>query len=182
MFMRHGFDGVSVDAIAETAGVAKATVYAKFKDKEGLLRAAIAAKCAQFLDAQTMEAAPGRTPRQALGDIARRFLALVTDPEALAMNDLMMAAGQSGPQMPQLFFDSAVMPTCRRLGAYLVAETARGRLHVADPEAASWRFLGMVKSQDHMRAMLGLPARPKAEVDRYIDTCVEAFLLTHAPR
>ncbi|MBY0421474.1 MAG: TetR/AcrR family transcriptional regulator C-terminal domain-containing protein, partial [Parvularculaceae bacterium] len=50
------------------------------------------------------------------------------------------------------------------------------------PEPAVWRFLGMVKSQEHMRAMLGLPARPKAEIDAYVETCVDAFLAVHAVR
>ncbi|MBY0421955.1 MAG: TetR/AcrR family transcriptional regulator, partial [Parvularculaceae bacterium] len=125
MFMQRGFDGASVDAIAEAAGVAKATVYARFKDKEGLLRAAIEGKCAEFLDAGLGEGGSTRSPREALGDFAHRFLDLVTDPDAIAMNALMMEAGKSGPQLPQLFFDSAVLPTCRKLAGYLEEETAR---------------------------------------------------------
>lgn len=179
MFLRHGFDGASVDAIADAAGVAKATVYARFRDKEGLLRVAIAEKCAQFVDHEDVEQAARRSLRATLTRFARQFLALVTDKDALAMHALMMEAGKSGPQMPQLFFDSAVTPTCRRLGVLLEAEAARGRLRFDDTGAAVWRFLGMVKAQDHMRAMLGLPMRPKAEIERYIDSCVEAFLAAH---
>lgn len=123
--------------------------------------------------------APQQSLRATLGHFARRFLALVTDPDALSMHALMMEAGKSGPQMPQLFFDSAVTPTCRRLGVVLEKEAAAGRLDIDEPEAAVWRFLGMVKSQDHMRAMLGLPARPRAAIDRYIDSCVDAFLAAH---
>lgn len=182
MFMRHGFDGASVDAIAEAAGVAKATVYARFGDKKGLLRAAIEAKCAEFLDAVTMEAAPGRTLRKGLTEIAHRFLALVTDEEALSMHALMMEAGKNGPEMPTLFFESAVLPTCRRLSGFLEAERERGRLVLDNPEAAAWRFLGMVKSQDHMRAMLGLPRRPQAEIDAFLASCVDAFLAAHEVR
>lgn len=180
--MQRGFDGASVDAIAEAAGVAKATVYARFKDKEGLMRAAIMAKCDEFLDAAHAEADSTRSPRQALREFAHRFIDLVTDPDAVAMHALMMDAGKSGPQLPALFFESAVLPTCRRLAAYLDAETARGRLSVKDSEAAVWRFLGMVKSQEHMRALLGLTSRPRADIDAYVETCVEAFLAVHAPR
>lgn len=39
LFREHGFDAVSVDAIAEAAEVAKGTVFAHFGDKAGLLAA-----------------------------------------------------------------------------------------------------------------------------------------------
>ncbi|MBG0810935.1 TetR/AcrR family transcriptional regulator [Methylosinus sp. H3A] len=39
LFTNQGIDGVTIARIAETAGVAAATVYALFKSKEGILRA-----------------------------------------------------------------------------------------------------------------------------------------------
>ncbi|WP_036289877.1 TetR/AcrR family transcriptional regulator [Methylosinus sp. PW1] len=39
LFTNQGIDGVTIVRIAETAGVAAATVYALFKSKEGILRA-----------------------------------------------------------------------------------------------------------------------------------------------
>lgn len=179
MFMDHGFDGASVDAIAEAAGVAKATVYARFKDKDGLLRAAIQSKCAEFLSATAFESKSDRPLRQNLTDFAHRFLALVTDKDALAMHALVMDAGKSGPEMPALFFETAVLPTCRLLSGYLDSERDRGRIAFDDGEDAAWRFLGMVKSEDHMRAMLGLPRRPQSEIDAYVASCVDAFLTAH---
>lgn len=182
MFLRHGFSRTSIDSIAEEAGVAKATIYARFKDKDELLRAAITAKCADFLDAAVTAATEGRTPRQGLIEFAHRFLRLVTDPDSLAMHALVMDAGKTSPQLPTMFFDCAVTPTSRRLSAFLAAETVRGRLAVDDPEGASWRFLGMVKAQDQMRALLNLPARPKGDVDRYIEGCVDMFLAAYAAK
>lgn len=117
--------------------------------------------------------------RQSLLHFAHSFLALVTDDDALAMHALMMDAGKSGVEMPTLFFESAVLPTCRRLSDFLEKESERGTLTLDNPEAATWRFLGMVKSQDHMRAMLGLPRRPKPDVDAYIESCVDVFLDAH---
>lgn len=40
-FVSHGFDAVSIDAIARTAGVSKETIYRHFADKEALFRAAL---------------------------------------------------------------------------------------------------------------------------------------------
>ena len=178
--MQRGFDGVSVDAIAEEAGVAKATVYARFKDKDGLLRASIQSKCAEFLGATGFRTEPGSSLRQNLTEFSHSFLALVTDPDALAMHALVMDAGKSGPEMPTLFFESAVLPTCRLLAGYLEVERDRGRLTLDDGVSAAWRLLGMVKSHDHMRAMLGLPPRPRSEVDAFVESCIDAFLAAHA--
>lgn len=181
LFFERGFDGASVDAIAEAAGVAKATVYARFADKEALLREAIAAKCGEFLDAETLNWRPGRTLREGLVAIAVRFLALVTDAQALAMHRLMMQEGQKSDRLPTLFFESAIRPTALKLAAFLDSEAARLGVSIADAEGAAWRFLGMVKGEDHMRAMLGMKPRPRAQIGRHVEACVDEFIAANFP-
>jgi AcrR family transcriptional regulator len=176
LFMERGFEGASVDAIAEAAGVAKATVYARFPDKESLLRESIRKKCGEFLDADTLDWRAGRSLRDGLIAIGARFLDLVSDDEALSMHRLMMAEGQKSDRLPTLFFESAILPTVRRLAAFLVSEAERLGVTVADPEGAAWRFLGMVKGEDHMRAMFGMSPRKRAEVRRHITACVDDFI------
>lgn len=182
LFLQKGFDNVSVEAIAEAAGVAKATVYKRFPDKETLLREAITTKCASYMDGETLTCRPGRALRVRLHEIGRRFLSLVTDPEALAMVRLIMQEGERGPQLPTLFFESAIQPTCAKFAAFLAAEAERGALIIDDSQSAAWRFLGMVKGQDHMRAMLGVAPRTSKEIEAHIAACVDDFIAAHAPR
>jgi AcrR family transcriptional regulator len=179
LFLERGFEGVSVDAIAEAAGVAKATVYARFPDKESLLRTAITSKCTAFLGAAQDEIAPEGDFRAGLIEFSRRFLALVCDQEALSMLRLMMKEAQSSPALPTLFFECAIQPTCNRLAAFIAASADPNNLAVADPKAAAWRFLGMVKGEDHLRAMLGLAPRPEAMIERHISECVDNFVAAH---
>ncbi|CAD7339978.1 TetR/AcrR family transcriptional regulator [Sphingomonadales bacterium 56] len=47
-FVERGFDAVSIDSIARTAGVSKETIYRYFADKEALFRAALEAQGAEF--------------------------------------------------------------------------------------------------------------------------------------
>lgn len=176
LFLERGFDGASVDAIAEAAGVAKATVYARFADKEALLRDAIAAKCGEFLDHETLDWRPGRDLKVGLIAIAHRFLSLVTDADALSMHRLMMQESQKSDRLPTLFFESAIRPTAHRLAAYLESEAERLGVTLDDAEGAAWRFLGMVKGEDHMRAMFAMTPRPRAEIDRHVAACVKDFI------
>lgn len=176
LFLERGFDGASVDAIAEAAGVAKATVYARFADKEALLRESIETKCGEFLDADTLDWRAGRTLRDGLIAIAERFLSLVTDADALSMHRLMMQEGQKNDRLPTLFFESAILPTVRRLAAFLDSEAARLGVTLKDSEGAAWRFLGMVKGEDHMRAMFSMKSRARASVRRHVAACVDDFI------
>ena len=41
MFMKHGFDGTSIDAVAEAASMSKRTVYARYRDKNELFSAVL---------------------------------------------------------------------------------------------------------------------------------------------
>lgn len=179
LFLDRGFEGTSMDAIAETAGVAKATVYARFGDKEALLKEAITEKCGRFLDAGTLEPRTSRSLRQSLSTIARRFLALVTDPDAVSLHRVMMAEGQRHPRLPELFFQSAIEPTQSRLIAFLQAGIDDGRLVIDDPPTAAWQFLAMVKGEAFMRAMLYQPPRPAAQIEAYLDACVDMFLAAY---
>lgn len=181
LFLERGFDGASVDAIAEAAGVAKATVYARFADKDALLRQSIKSKCSEFLDAETLDWRAGRTLREGLTAIAERFLSLVTDPDALSMHRLMMQEGQKSDRLPTLFFESAILPAVNRLSAFLQSEADRLGVIIKDPEGAAWRFLGMVKAEDHMRAMFGMTPRRPGAVKKHITACVDDFIAATFP-
>src|SRR6202165_4548623 len=49
LFMERGFDGTSIDAVAETAGVSKPTVYARYQDKRDLFVAVLRATIQRWL-------------------------------------------------------------------------------------------------------------------------------------
>ncbi len=49
LFMERGFDGTSIDAVAETAGVSKPTVYARYHDKRDLFAAVLRGRIREWL-------------------------------------------------------------------------------------------------------------------------------------
>src|ERR1700721_2318223 len=49
LFMERGFDCTSIDAVAETAGISKPTVYARYHDKRDLFTAVLRATIQRWL-------------------------------------------------------------------------------------------------------------------------------------
>lgn len=180
LFMERGFEASSMDAIAEQAGVSKVTLYARFRDKESLFTAALAMRCSEFVGPELFEPGAAGGVRAQLLLIASRFLQLVVSHDGVAMMVLISKENARSPQLAALFFEVAVLPLKRHLESFLLREAAAGRLAVADPEGACWRFLGAVKGKPHLCAMLGLALPEEAELHRHVEACVDDFLRLHA--
>ncbi|ASO21705.1 AcrR family transcriptional regulator [Actinoalloteichus hoggarensis] len=71
-FADHGFRDTKVDAIAERAELTRGAVYSNFPGKRALYFAVLAETAGQQLEPSYRE--PGRTPREALGALARAWV------------------------------------------------------------------------------------------------------------
>src|SRR4030088_3674894 len=58
LFMERGFEGTSIDAVAETAGVSTPTVYARYHDKRDLFTAVLRATIQRWLAPLSAAAGP----------------------------------------------------------------------------------------------------------------------------
>lgn len=180
LFMERGFAASSMDAIAERAGVSKVTLYTRFRDKEALFVAALELRCNEFVGPEVFEPGAAGDVRAQLLLIASRFLELVISADGVAMMVLISKESARSPQLAELFFEGAVLPMKRHLDAYLSSQQQAGALHLRDPGQAAWRFLGAVKGEPHLRAMLGLPPPTPAAIAAHVAACVEEFLQLHA--
>lgn len=181
LFLDRGFEAVSVDAIAAAAGVSKATVYARYQDKDALFGEVLRRKCDAMVDPSHLEPSPTRAPREVLTTVAWKFLALITDPQVLAMHRVIANETGRAPRVGELFFERAVQPLKRRFTFWVEAETAAGRLAVTQPERAAWRFFGAVQGESHLRAMLGMePVRPEVLQD-HVTATVDDFVRAWTP-
>ena len=70
LFMRNGYEGSSMDAIAAEAGVSKLTVYNHFTDKETLFSAAVKSKCEEQLPELFFDLPDGASLEKVLLNIA----------------------------------------------------------------------------------------------------------------
>ena len=106
LFPQQGFEGTSMDAIANAAGVSKLTVYSHYTDKETLFVAAVRAQTEEQMPASLFELAQGDSTRERLRVIARAFFNLITSPQAIALHRLLTAGSGTSTKLAQMFWES----------------------------------------------------------------------------
>ena len=183
LFPVHGFDGVSMDAIAAEAGVSKLTVYSHFKDKDALFRETVRVKCEEQLPAAMFMADLKGPIRKQLRSIAKGFFALIMSEEAISMHRMMHAQARGDAKLPRLFWEAGPQRITEGMAEFLKAEAAAGQLEIPDLHRAASQFLCLLKGEPHARQMCGIcgPLTPK-EIAAHIDATVDFFLRAYAPR
>jgi len=180
LFTRNGFEGTSVDHIAEEAGVSKQTVYSHYGSKETLFGLAISSKCRMSgIDTEAIDAkAP---PEQVLPVIALRFLDLINSPEAVAVHAICTGSAESHPELGQVYFKRGPLATVNAVSNYLAAQADAGRLKIDDPDTAAWQFLGMIKAESYLRVQFNLERMEKGAENDYLAACVAMFIRAYTP-
>ncbi len=187
LFPLHGYDGISMDAIAAEAGVSKLTVYSHFSDKDTLFKEAIKAKCEEQLPRDRFDLGSGNRPiRERLIDLGMAFRALVNSSEAVAMYRTMAAqaaGGNGSSKLAQLFFEAGPRRTLDEFESLLARADAGGALRVPDPVVAAEHFFCLIKGLCHMRVLIGCCEPPgEAETRAHVERAVDFFLLAYGAR
>lgn len=182
LFPQHGFDGVSMEAIAAEAGVSKLTVYSHFGDKEALFTATIRAKCEELLPPTLFLTAPRSSVRNQLTSIARAFFALAMSPESIGMQRVMGALVNTNSRLPQMFWEAGPQRVHDGFAKFLRARIAAGQLEIPDVARASSQFFCLLKGELHARLVCGCPGNfGEDEVAEHIKATVDLFLRAYAP-
>src|SRR4249920_895687 len=182
LFPARGYDGVSMDAIAQQAGVSKLTVYSHFADKEALFSAAVSECCEQQLPHQVFEPSLEQPVREALTAIAHGFMDLIMDERAVTLHRIMVGqAGQIG-RLTELFFDAGPRRTLLDMEKFLRQAHESGSLQVPHPDRAAEHFFCLVKGIRHMHVLIGMcPIPDAAERKAHIDEVVDLFVRAYQP-
>lgn len=180
LFIEFGYAGVSMDQIAEQAGVSKQTLYSHFGAKADLFVAAIEHKCIQYeLSADfILEEKP---VREVLLSLAQHLIALLLSPEGVKVHRLCCTEAEQHPEVSTLFYEAGPSYLIDILAQYLDRQHSAGVLQVEDSRFASCQFLFMVKGETQMRAVFNCEdATALAMQDDYLESCVELFLKGYA--
>lgn len=182
LFPARGYDGVSMDAIAQAAGVSKLTVYSHFQDKDTLFIEAVRARCEDLLPSDLFVPRFEGPVRAHLVRIAHAFFRLITSDDAIAIHRMMSSQTTDDSHLPGLFWEAGPKRVQEALAAFLQAEDAAGELHVPDCALAASQFFCLLKGECHARLLCGIGEQYTPEqVDRHVEATVDLFLRAYGP-
>src|SRR5436305_1912077 len=143
LFLERGFGAVSMDDLAEAAGVARRTLYNQFASKEELFRETLARLSSQLEDAFPPGIETQGDVEQVLHSIAQTILDLHARPSYLGFFRMVVADSRQFPWIADSF--AAVMdPMMERFARYLAHLTEMGALDCRNPMLAARQFTGMI--------------------------------------
>ncbi|MGH8352349.1 MAG: TetR/AcrR family transcriptional regulator [Pseudomonas sp.] len=182
LFLRNGYDGSSMDAIAAEAGVSKLTVYSHFTDKETLFSAAVQAKCEEQLPELLFELTEGAPIEAVLLNIGRGFHTLINSRESVELHRVMVTQATQNPKLSQLFFDAGPQRVLNEMERLLSQADQAGKLRVANPQSAADHFFSMIKGSANFRLLIGCCGPQTGEVaERHVRDVVELFVRAYRP-
>ncbi|MER5625632.1 TetR/AcrR family transcriptional regulator [Streptosporangium sp. NPDC002544] len=184
VFARQGYAQAGVDMIAAEAGVAKATVYNHFGDKETLLRQAITAQADRAL-ARNLAVLERLTehgePRAMLEEVGHSLLQCYCDDRSWALRRLLSAELNQFPDLLDIVQGRAAERVAQALTDRLARLTLAGRLHAIDPAQAAEQFNALLTGPMEARSRLGTRQVGDAELRAVARAAVHTFLRAFGP-
>lgn len=154
LFLERGFGSVSMDELAEAAGVARRTLYNQFASKEEIFREMLGRVAGQLEGAFPPGIETEGDVEDVLRLVARMILGLHRQPEYLGFLRMVVADARQFPWIAEAF--AAVMaPQTERLTRYLAHLTAMGILDCRNPTLAAHQFMGALNEFSLWPRMLG---------------------------
>ena len=175
LFLKKGYDNVSIDDIIAAVGGSKATLYAWFGGKEGLFEEVVRQKCRDVVLAIHVDAA-GSLEAQ-LAEIGHSFLAMVLSPPILEFHRLMVSMGRTSPDTGRLFFETGPASAYKMVAAWIAKQQKDGRIGEEDPYRLAVLFLDMLIGEHQLSWLTGMPRAAKRDkIDETVRIAVKVFL------
>jgi AcrR family transcriptional regulator len=184
LFLSRGFSDTTMEAIAQEAGVSKATLYAHYGSRDELFAAVIWATAGDRFAAGALSGVSGADDlRKKVERLASAVLELLLHPDTVASNRMVSAEARRFPELGKLFYENGPNRLIGRLAALFDTAMSAGLLRRADSRDVAKHFIGLVRGDLQLRAMLGdETAMSDAERRHAVITGVDAFLAAYAER
>lgn len=177
VFLRDGYEGASVDQIARTAGVSKATLYSYFPDKSILFMEVAKVECRRQAFAATAEIETTAPARVVLTRAATHMLEFFLTDFGQQVFRIVVAESARFPELGREFYETVDTSVRDTIIKYFREAIGRGELKIDDLELAAEQFHELCKAWLFPRIVFGVQTSfSEAEIQRVIDGAVETFL------
>jgi AcrR family transcriptional regulator len=176
LFLEHGYDGTSMDAIASAAGTTKVSLYARFENKEELFNSVLW-WALQRRDWPEPESAPPDLDdlQGALLAIAEGAIRRALHPAMIKLSRIAAAYALRFPEIARRAHMSGFSPRYQLLMDLLKRHAAKGTIVSEDLPALAEHFLAMVSGGPARLASFGIVREPAAQ-QRRLRVAVDLFM------
>lgn len=173
MFLRNGYDGTSMDAVAEAAKVSKRALYAGHADKAALFSAVLRELIDHWLLPIDRFQSMQGTLREVLTELARYLATFALTSRSISTHRIIISEAKRRPEFGRLANARGRKPALRLIASIL--RRYQGELRVTDFETAADQFMSLAIDRSLRMASLGI-RQPAREVEKTVRTGVDLFL------
>ncbi|MEU1698382.1 TetR/AcrR family transcriptional regulator [Streptomyces pseudogriseolus] len=189
LFLADRYAGVSLERVAERAGLSRQTVYNRFGSKEAVFREMVRDHWAAFAerdgrpagDAENVaSAADAEEVLRVFAGSLRRF---ADETDQIRFARLVVAESARLPWIAEEFYRLGKGPVAAAFTDRLDALVRAGRLHCPDTRLAARQFMGLVQEFLVWPRVMAFTEETAAgpDPDVVIDEAVRTFLARYAP-
>lgn len=181
LFLERGYEGTTMDAVAQAAGTTKVSLYARFASKETLF-SSVLEWAIQRADWPTPEPDPPDPDdlQVALTAIANSALRRALDPAMVSISRIAIAQASRFPDIARRTQAAAFWPRQQLVVDLLMRHAALGAIVAEDPDILAEHFLAMVGSMPARLASFGIRRSPAAQ-EYHTEVAVRLFIRSLRP-
>lgn len=181
IFMSDGFEGASVDDIARTAGVSKATLYSYFPDKRLLFMEVAKTECIRQAETAVETIDMSRPVAEVLTQAAWQMVNFFTSDFGQRVFRLCVAESDRFPELGREFYESGPGLVQTKLIHFFKTGIERGDLVIDDLTLAADQFSELCKADLFPRLVFSMEKSfDDVQKLRIVTGAVDTFLARYA--
>ncbi len=179
-FLAQGFQGCSMDHLAQCAEVSKRTVYNHFASKEALFFAVLSELNHKAHAEVSQDYNPTQPVEQQLLGIARMEVELLQSNDVQQYARILLGELVRSDEMVTLFEQQ--QPSCQdEFSQWLASAAEAGSLRIGDKALAMEQFFGLLKAQAFWPTLLRKQVLTESEKQTIINSTVQMFMNSYSP-
>ena len=176
-FAENGFAATSMEMVARHAGVSTKTLYRLIPAKAVLFENMVSDRIDRFVSSVNLSGCEHRNIETALQSALLTCAELILDPEVVALYRMMLAEGDTFPEIPETFYRKAMQRTVAALADWLRARQKLGLIALDDVDQAAGMLLGMMVFEPQRAALYGHQKLPdRSAISERGAACAKLFL------
>lgn len=173
-FLNFGFDGTTMESIAEAARISKRTLYARYSDKTALFNAVLRDLIERWLIPIDQFQSEHGDLEDTLLALARYLTTFALTPQSVSVNRIIVSEAQRRPEFGHLANEMGRKPALQAIVSILSRH--RAELRPIDLDMAAEQFMSLAVDNSLRLASLGMKIGTK-DVETWVRSSVELFLV-----